>query len=400
MRKAPVKSRKALRTSPESVGMSSKRLARIGDALKAEIAKGRIPGATVLVSRHSKTVLWEAYGNRDVAKGVPLERNDIFRIYSMTKPIVSVAVMMLAEEGKFILADPVSKFIPALANLKVAVRQGNAVVLEPARSEMTIQDLLRHTSGLSYGFRATHIKAEYEQAERGINDLSNTEVMALLGKLPLAFHPGTTWEYSRSTDVLGALIEAVADRPLGEFLQERILQPLGMKETAFWVPEAKWHRIAQAGPDPDTGKPQALLDVTRPRAFESGGGGLTSTASDYIRFAQMMLNGGELEGVRLIGPKTAAWMTADHLGSSISRGAEYIAGAGYGFGLGFAVRSGAGISPVHGSAGDYHWSGAGGTFFWVDPQEQLIGIFMLQAPTVRQYYRQLIKSLVSQAIVE
>jgi CubicO group peptidase (beta-lactamase class C family) len=306
---------------------------------------------------------------------------------------------MLAEEGRFLLSDPIAKYIPALAKLRVASAQGGAATLESARSDITIQDLLRHTSGFTYGFRATHIKALYEQAEQGLDDLSNTEAMQRLGALPLAYQPGTRWEYSRSTDVLGALVEAVADRPLGEFLAGRIFSQLGMEDTAFWVPRDKWSRIAQAGPDPDTGKPQALLEVTKPRKFESGGGGLVSTAADYVRFAQTLLNGGELEGVRLLGPKTVAWMTADHLGA-ISRGADYIPGAGYCFGLGVAVRGAAGISPVHGSAGDYHWSGAGGTFFWVDPQEQLIGILMLQAPSVRQYYRQLVKSLVLQAVME
>ena len=400
MRKPALKTHKGTKAGPESVGFSSRRLARIGEALKADIAKGRIPGAAVLVARHGKTVYWEAFGTRDPATGAALERNDIFRIYSMTKPICSVAMLMLVEEGRLVLSDPIGKYIPALAKLQVAVPRNGGTALEPARSDISIQDLLRHTSGLTYGFRATHIKALYEQAEQGIDNLTNAQVAALLSKLPLAFHPGTTWEYSRSTDVLGALIEIIAHRPLGDYLAERILSPLGMKETAFWVPEAKWHRIAQAGPDPDTGRPQSLLNVIKPRKFESAGGGLVSTAADYLRFAQMLLNGGELDGVRLLGPKTVAWMTADHLGASIARGAEYIPGPGYGFGLGVAVRSAAGMSPMQGSAGDYHWSGAGGTFFWIDPQEQLIGILMLQAPSVRQYYRQLIKSLVLQAVVE
>jgi CubicO group peptidase (beta-lactamase class C family) len=399
MRKAAAKSSRLSAWAPEAVGLSSERLTRIGTALKAEIGKGRIPGAAVLISRHGKVAFWEAFGERDPAAHTKLAKDDLFRIYSMTKPICSVAVLMLAEEGKFILSDPIRKYIPALSKLQVATPKDGGLALEPTHSDITIQDLLRHTSGLSYGFRATHIKGVYEEAEKGINDKSNTEVMKLLGTLPLAFHPGSTWEYSRSTDVLGALVEAISGRPLGEFLRERILSPLGMKETGFHVPEAKWSRIAQAGPDPDTHQPQAMLEVRHPRAFESGGGGLVSTAPDYLRFAHMVLNGGELEGVRLLSPRTVAWMTSDHLGT-IARGNEYIPGAGYGFGLGVAVRGAAGISPVHGSAGDYHWSGAGGTFFWIDPREQLIGIFMLQAPSVRQYYRQLIKSLVLQAIVE
>jgi CubicO group peptidase (beta-lactamase class C family) len=398
MRKPALKSRRPLKATPESVGLSSKRLARIGIAFEAEIAKGRIPGAAVLVARHGKVVYWDAFGKRDPKTGTELERDDIFRIYSMTKPICSVAVLMLAEEGRLILSDPIGKYLPALAKLQVATPQGGGKTLEPARSDITIQDLLRHTSGLTYGFRSTPIKALYEQAEQGIFDLTNAEVVQRLGTLPLAYHPGTMWEYSRSTDVLGALVEAVANRPLGEFLAGRIFAQLGMEDTAFWVPEENWHRIAQAGADPDSGKPQDLLDVTKPRRFESGGGGLVSSAMDYFQFAQLLLNGGELEGVRLLGPKTVAWMTADHLGPHISHGADFIGGPGYGFGLGVAVRGAAGLSPVPGSAGDFHWGGAGGTFFWVDPQEQLIGVLMLQAPSVRQYYRQLVKSLVLQAV--
>lgn len=399
MRKAAAKTSRRSVWAPEAVGLSSERLARIGTALKAEIGKGRIPGAVALLCRQGKVALWEAYGERDPAAHTQLAKDDIFRVYSMTKPICSVAVLMLAEEGKFILSDPIGKYIPALAKLQVAIPADGKLALEPARSDITIQDLLRHTSGLSYGFRSTHLKAIYEEAEKGINDKSNADVMKLLGTLPLAFHPGTTWEYSRSTDVLGALVEVVSGRTLGDFLRERILGPLGMKETGFHVPEAKWNRIAQAGADPDSHQPQTMLEVRYPRAFESGGGGLVSTAPDYLRFAQMLLNGGELDGVRLLSPRTVAWMTSDHLGT-IARGNEYIPGAGYGFGLGVAVRTVAGVSPVHGSAGDYHWSGAGGTFFWIDPHEQLIGIFMLQGPSVRQYYRQLIKSLVLQAVVE
>jgi len=405
MRKAVSKSGRRLFVAPESVGLSSQRLERIGRALNPDIAKGRIAGAAVLVARHGKVAFWEAFGAREPG-GAALEPNDLFRVYSMTKPICSVAVMMLVEEGRLLLSDPIGKYIPALAKPQVAVPQrGGAegtprLVLEPARSDITIQDLLRHTSGLTYGFRATHVKRLYEEAEQGILERTNEEVMQVLGALPLAFHPGTTWEYSRSTDVLGRLVEVISGRALGEFLRFRILEQLGMSDTAFSVPEEQAHRLAQAAPDPDTGKPQDLLPVTRPRRFESGGGGLVSTAADYLRFAQMLLNGGELEGVRLLGPRTVAWMTADHLGPAIARGADYIPGPGYGFGLGFAVRGADGMAAVHGSAGDYHWSGAGGTFFWIDPQEQLIGILMLQAPSLRQHYRQRIKSLVLQAVVD
>jgi CubicO group peptidase (beta-lactamase class C family) len=403
MRNPKVKSASLAAARPEQVGLSSARLARIGVALDREIAQGRLPGAVVLVARRGRIAYWEAFGRRDPAQPAPMRRDDVFRVYSMTKPIVSVAAMMLHEEGRFALNDPISRFFPAFAKLTVAVaRPGGAQgpqALEAAERPITIQDLLRHTAGLTYGFRDTHLKAVYEQAEQGISTLTNREVVERLGSLPLAFQPGTVWEYSRATDVLGALVELISNRSLGEFLAERILQPLGMKDTGFWLPEQHWARLAEPGPDPETGKPQPVVDVKHQPAFESGGGGLVSTAQDYIRFAQVLLGGGQLDGTRLLGPKTVAWMTSDHLGA-ISRGREYIPGQGYGFGLGFAVRESAGLSPMLGTAGDYTWSGAAGTYFWVDPAEQLIGIMMIQAPSLRMYYRHLIRTLVLQALME
>ncbi len=411
MRKAVARAGKRSSSAPEALGLSSERLERIGRALEPDIAQGRIAGAVVLVARHGKVAFWEAFGKRAPDGPEPLKRDDIFRIYSMTKPICSVAVMMLVEEGRLLLTDPIGQFAPALAKLQVAVPQGPLdsgtgaggpprLALEPARADITIQDLLRHTAGFTYGFRGTHVKALYEEAEKGMDDKSNGEVMEVLGRLPLAFQPGTTWEYSRATDVLGYVVEAIAGQPLGDFLRERILGPLGMSGTGFSVPEKHWSRIAQPAPDPATGKPQAVLDVKRPRRFESGGGGLVSTAGDYLRFAQMLLNGGELDGVRLLSPRTVAWMTADHLGPGVARGVDYLPGPGYGFGLGFGVREAAGLSPLHGSAGDYFWGGAAGTYFWIDPREQLIGILMVQAPSLRLHYRRLVKNLVLGAVVE
>jgi CubicO group peptidase (beta-lactamase class C family) len=217
--------------------------------------------------------------------------------------------------------------------------------------------------------------------------------------VPLAFQPGSTWEYSRSTDVLGHVVEVVSGKTLGEFLAERILKPLGMVDTAFSARPDAQSRVAQPGPDPDTGQPQQVLDVTRPPRFEMGGGGLVSTAGDYLRFAQLLLNGGELGGVRLLGRKTVEWMTADHLGN-IDRGLDYLPGPGVGFGLGFAVRQAQGMATVPGSPGEFSWSGIAGTHFWVDPREQLIGLLLIQAPSLRIHFRHLIRALVLQSVVE
>ncbi|HEX7927030.1 MAG TPA: serine hydrolase [bacterium] len=399
MRKPRESSSVLAKTRPALAGLSSGRLERIGTAFEAEIKAGRTPGAVVLVARHGKIAYWEAFGKRDPAKSDAMAKDDLFRIYSMTKPIVSVAVMMLAEEGRLSLNEPVGKYLKPLAKLQVAHRNpGGGYTLKPAVREITIQDLLRHTSGLTYAFRANHVEKEYTEIERGIMDASNTEVVERLASVPLAFEPGTTWEYSRSTDVLGALVEAVSGKTLGDFLAENILRPLGMKDTAFWARNAQ-SRMAQPGPDPDTGKPQQVLNVTKPPRFEMGGGGLVSTAADYIRFAQMLLNGGELAGERLLGRKTVEWMTADHL-EGIDKGREYLPGAGVGFGLGFAVRTAPGHSTLPGSIGEFYWSGIAGTHFWCDPREQLIGVMMLQSPSLRIHFRHLVRQLVLQAVEE
>jgi CubicO group peptidase (beta-lactamase class C family) len=289
--------------------------------------------------------------------------------------------MMLAEEGRFVLSDPIGAYLPALAKLQVAVPRNGQLALEPARADVTIHDLLRHTSGLTYAFRANHLQSLYAELDRDILTRSNAEVVDALGQLPLAFQPGSRWEYGRSTDVLGRLVEVVAGMTLGEFLRARIFTPLGMRDTGFHVPETKWARLAEAGPDPATGQSMPLLPVRHPPRFEMGGGGLVSTAPDYLRFAQLLLGGGELEGVRLLSPRTLAWMTADHLGT-IPPGPAFYPGPGYGFGLGFAVRTAAGLSAYPGSLGEYYWTGAAGTSFWVDPREQLIGIVMVQLPPV------------------
>jgi CubicO group peptidase (beta-lactamase class C family) len=390
---------------PESVGFSSKRLEQLGNVLRADVEKGRIPGAVMLIERRGKLAYFEAFGMRDKAKGAPMTKDAIFRVYSMTKPITSVATMMLAEEGRFRLADPIARHLPALSNLKVGIEKpdpaGGAPTVEQvaANRQPTVQDLLRHTSGFTYGvFGRGAVKTLYNQAGVGGRDDSNADLVEKLGKLPLMFQPGTTWEYSHSTDVLGRLVEVVSGKPLDQFFQERIYGPLGMKDSGFYVPAEKLERLAQPATHPETGAPERVIDVTKPPKYVSGGGGSVATATDYLRFCRMMLNGGELDGVRLLGRKTVELMTADHLGPVA--GPSFLPGPGFGFGLGFAVRKEIGGPAMPGSPGDYYWGGLAGTYFWIDPREKLIAIFMIQAPSQQPYYPAVIRMLVEQAIVD
>ena len=387
-------------TTPEDIGLSSAALSRLGTVLSGEVASGRLPGAVALVARRGRVAFFESFGRRDPANGAPLAKDAIFRIYSMTKPIVSVAAMMLWEEGRFLLSDPIGKYLPELADLKVAVQRGAEIELVPAARPITIQDLLRHTSGLTYEFRGNGpVHKMYMAAKIYNRHQSNADQVATLGKMPLLHQPGSQWEYSRSTDVVGRLIEVLSGSSLGEYLERNILAPLGMIDTAFHVPTSDHERLAEAfAKDPDTGAGVQLINVKEAPGFESGGGGLVSTAGDYARFLQMLLNHGRLDGVRLLSRKTVELMTADHLGP-IS-GAPDLLLPGYGFGLGFAVRLQAGISPVPGSIGQYFWGGLAGTTFWVDPAEQLFALMLIQAPGQRDYYRNLFRDLVYAAFAD
>jgi CubicO group peptidase (beta-lactamase class C family) len=389
-------------TDPAAVGLSAERLDRLNRVLSSLIERGRLPGAVSLVARRGRIAHCSALGRLDPAGDAPMAADSIFRIYSMTKPIVSVAIMMLLEEGRVLLSDPVAKHLPELGGLKVAVEQAGAagastVAYVPARREMTIQDLLRHTSGLTYeNSGATAVERLYREAGA---PRTNAELVTALGKLPLQHQPGAAWEYGRSSDVLGRLVEVVSGQSLGDFLAERILAPLGMADSGFYVPAGEQHRLAGAfATDPDGSGPITMLDVQRKPSFESAGGGMVSTIGDYARFLQMLLNGGQLGTVRLLGRKTVELMTADHLGTI--PGPDRLTGPGYGFGLGFAVRRTAGISAQPGSVGDFHWSGLAGTFFWVDPKEQLYAVLMVQATPQRIELRQLFKSLVYSAIAD
>jgi CubicO group peptidase (beta-lactamase class C family) len=382
---------------PEEIGLSSARLARLGAVMRSEIERGRVPGAVALIARRGRLGLFESFGQRDAANGAPMAKDAIFRIYSMTKPITSVAAMMLWEEGRFLLSDPVANYLPEFSAMTVAVERGAEIERVPAERAITIQDLLRHTSGLTYEFRgAGAVQKMYMGAKVFSRAQSSADQVATLGKMPLLHQPGTRWEYSRSTDVVGRLVEVLSGQPLGVFFERHILAPLGMVDTAFHVPQRHHSRLAEAfTQDPDSGAAVRLLEVRDAPNFESGGGGLVSTASDYARFLQMLLNGGTLDGPRLLSRKTIELMTADHLGPIT--GAADLLLPGHGFGLGFAVRLHAGIAYVPGSIGQYFWGGLAGTTFWVDPAEQLLALLLIQAPGQRDYYRTLFRDLVYSA---
>ena len=395
--------------SPEQVGLSSARLARVTELVKGEIAKGRYPGAVALVARRGKVAYFEALGQRDPQSGAPMTKDAIFRLYSMTKPFASVAAMMLVEDGKILLNEPVSKYLPKLKGLQVSVPRVDpqtgrvSYALVPAEREMTIQDLMRHTSGLVYGVFTSHAAVKEAYAKEGVDwsGVTPAEQIERLARVPLAHQPGSAWEYSLSTDVLGRVIEAVSGATLGQFLQERLFAPLRMTDTAFLVPNGKAARLAQPfAKDPVSGEAVTLLDVTVAQKNDAGGAGSAGTVADYARFSEMLLNGGQLDRVRILGRATVAQMTSDHLGDI--RVASPILPRGYGFGLGFAVRKETGLNWVTGSAGEYRWGGAAGTAFWVDPKEQMVVVWMTQAqPGPRRGEdRDLFRQLVQAALVD
>jgi CubicO group peptidase (beta-lactamase class C family) len=366
------------KTNPEDVGLSRERLGRIGTYLKNEIANNKIPGAVALIQRKGKLAYFDAFGVRDPATKMPMTANTIFRIYSMSKPITTVAAMMLVEEGKLALDEPLAKYIPAFANVKVGVEKKDeggrpALDLVAPRRPITIQDLMRHTSGITYGFFGEGlVKKMYVDGHVFAGDFDNAEFAERIAKLPLAYQPGTTWDYSHSTDILGRVVEVVSGKSLYQFEKERILDPLGMKDTGFYVTDkAKQSLVAEPFPnDRVIGNDAEMNDPRVSQKWESGGGGMVSTITDYARFTQMLLNGGILDGKRYLGPKTIAYMGANHIGpsSGVVPGPYYLPGPGFGFGLGFAVRTEAGVSAMEGSVGEMNWSGAGGTAFWIDPR--------------------------------
>jgi len=378
------------KSTPESVGMSSDRLCNIQARFQQYVDQKKAPGFVTMVARKGHVVHYESCGFRDVEQRLPMEKNTIFRIHSMTKPITSVALMMLYEQGQFQLSEPVSKYIPAFGSVKVFDRMGHlGEVLVDQNPPMSIHHLMTHTSGLSYGwFQDTPVDQKYRDAGLRNPDVTLEEVITALAELPLKFQPGSAWHYSVATDVLGYLVQVLSDMPFETFLQERILEPLGMADTGFFVPEQKLRRLAalyEHNPADDSFKLHKGRDGAPPPDFTgapkapSGGGGLVSTTEDYLKFAQMLLNTGEIDGTHLLGRKTVEYMTVNHLKPEllpIGIGPFPISGTG--FGLGFAVTINPAQSAVMNSAGSYGWSGAAATNFWVDPEEQIIGIIMTQ----------------------
>ena len=389
-------------TRPKEAGFTTEGLARIDAYLKNEVETNKIAGAIMMIQRKGETAYFNSFGLRDPGTKEPMTPDTIFRIYSMSKPITTVAAMMLVEEGKLLLDEPVSKYIPSFANLKVGVETkgegGTTLELVPAKRPITIQDLMRHTSGLTYGFFGEGmVKKAYVDAKLFDGDFDNAEFAERIVQLPLAYQPGTTWDYGHSTEILGRVVEVVSGKSLYQFEKERLLDPLGMKDTSFYVTDpAKQLLVAEALPNDTKIGSSEMFDPRIPKKWEPGGQGMLSTIGDYARFTQMLLNGGALDGKRYLSPKTIAYMGSNHIGPStgVVPGPYYLPGPGYGFGLGFAVRTEPGASAVEGSVGEMNWGGAGGTAFWLDPKENMFVVLMAQAPSQRLRIRNTLRNLV------
>lgn len=424
-------------TKAEREGFSSQRLARIGTQMNDAVAQGRMVGGLGLIARNGKIVYSDTWGMRDREAGLAMEADSIFRIYSMSKPVTGVALMMLFEEGKFLLNDPVAKYLPELANLEVAIATADAVTdnatdgtsnatktieakdaagkTRPPRRQPTIRDLMRHTAGFTYGvFGNTEVDRLYREAQLLSSELTLAEFVEKIGQIPLQFEPGERWHYSVSVDIQGRLVEAISGQSFGDFLQQRIFAPLGMVDTSFFIEPSKRERLAKLyAPEGTPGSLTAFLtpgtsDQLEPAndfadlgfqpgaKFESGGGGLLSTAMDYLRFCQMLLNGGELDGTRLLSPRSVAMMSSDQMGDVKHPYPE----PGASFGLNFAVTSDPGAAGSSSSVGEYRWGGAAGTKFWIDPTEKVIGVFMVQSLPHRTSLGDQFKALTYQALLK
>lgn len=398
------------RARPEDAGMSPERLARIGEVLRADIDAGKLPGAVIAVARNGKLVMFQAYGFRDKGAGTPMTTDTIFNIASMTKPMTAVAALSLEEQGKLLIDDPIHRYLPAFRDMKVAALDlGGAAITgtTPAARPITIRDLLTHTSGLIYGGRGTTAVHKLYPAgsAAAAEALTGPEFLAKLASLPLLHQPGQVWDYGFGLDVAGLLIESLTEQSLGANLDATLWKPLGMADTGFVIPAANAGRYARALPtDPETGQPQTVgPNALQPTKFECGGGCAVSTAGDYLRFATMLLNGGTYNGTRILGRKTVEYMTANQLGPEVRNliGNADPTRAGFGFGLGLAVRTTPGIVHSLGSVGEFSWPGASGTNWWVDPRERLAVVFMAHTPgPARWHYRELISALVYQAITD
>jgi CubicO group peptidase (beta-lactamase class C family) len=397
------------RAKPEEVGMSSERLALIGKIIDSEVVRDQLPGGVLAVARRGKLVHFEAYGYLDKATGTPMRTDAIFNIASMTKPMVAVAGLQLYERGRLLMNDPLSKYFPKFADMKVAVmdvKKENILDRVPVTRKITIQDLFRHTSSLVYGGRgATAVHKLYpEGSTQAAVAMSGAEFLDRLSSLPLLYQPGTVWDYGFGLDVLGLIVESLSEQALDRYLQEQVWKPLGMVDTHFLIPADKAERYAKALPvDPETGQSQTLRSLTEPTKFACGGGCTASTASDYMRFALMLANKGTFGDRRVLGRKTVEYMTSNQLAPDVQNMIGITGDptrADYGFGLGVAVRTTPGIARMMGSVGDFSWPGASGTNWWVDPREELVVVWMAHSPgSIRWKYRQMINALVYGSIM-
>jgi CubicO group peptidase (beta-lactamase class C family) len=390
---------------PESVGMSAERLQRIDAFTQRYIDDEMVAGTVTLVARRGKVVHFSAQGMKDVERNQPMTTDTIFRMASMTKPIASVALMMLYEEGYFQLDDPISDWLPEFKNMMVEVEQSDGSIrLEPVKTPINFTHILTHTAGLMNSYRGDI--ARYSEVARVQGDEKLDSWTERLATLPLRYEPGTRWEYSAATSVVGRLVEVISGDDLDTFFRERIFEPLQMKDTYFYLPPDKVNRFATLyGPDADNGNRMMLTEVgdersnyvSGPRAFFSGAGGLVSTAHDYVRFQQMMLNGGELDGVRLLGSKTVELIFANHTGDL----PLWLSGPGMGFSLGYSVVLDRAVAHTSDTEGSVSWGGAFGTLFWIDPEEELVAIILTQ---IRPYshirLREGFHNVVNQAIVD
>lgn len=392
------------RGNPQELGFSTARLDRIRTTMEADIARGQLPGAVIAIARRGQLAYYEAFGHVDGARTRPMPRDAIFPIASMTKPMTAVAMLTLLEEGRLALTDPVSRFLPELGNRRVAV-DANPETTVPATRPITLIDLSRHTSGITYGGRGTTALHRLYPASSNSSarEFDQASFIARLASLPLLHQPGTVWDYSLSTDVLGLVVERLTEQRLGEAMAQRIFRPLRMADTGFLVPEGDRARYATPLPtDPATGQPQSLTTGLSAPRFDCGGGCAVSTAGDFLRFAQMLLNGGTLAGQRILSRASVAEMTRDHMHAGIENNVSGTEGnmVNWGFGLTVGVRREGGSAGL-GNPGMFSWNGAFGTAMWVDPREQLAVVFMAPTPgALRQYYRRVINALVYQAITD
>ncbi len=388
---------------------SQAKLARIGEFFRNEIATGKIPGAILLIQQHGKPVYSETFGVRDIATKLPITPDTIFRLYSMTKPITSVAAMMLIDEGRLSLDDPLSKYIPSFANVKVGIEKKldngeSALELLPANRPITIEDLMRHTSGITYGFYGTSlVRKTYQEYKIYAGDPDNAEFAERIAQLPLAEQPGTLWDYGHSTDVLGRVIEVVSGQSLLQFEKQKLLDPLGMTDTGFYVTDpGKFNQIARPMPNDRNFRVGFESDPQTVMKWESGGGGMISTLADLTPFLQMLLNGGTLNGKTYLGPAGFEQMTSDHVGpgSGVARDYYYFPGDGFGFGLGFGVRTDPGNAkpPPPGSLGELKWDGASGCYFVIDRKQDMFFLLLEQTPSERQRIQREVKKLIYEAL--